>query len=329
MPISACPPFCRSIFSLWRVGLQPSNMGPFPYQAHLPLDNSDSGNPSTNRVPFRSLFQTDKRSHTNYFCGRKRPRIPVGTRLREGEATMYPYTVCLTSCARFDLLERTLESLLPRLEGPCERIIVGEDSGDREVFDVVERFQSDASPIQVILNRRRLGICRNIDRVYTEVDTDWIFHCEDDWEFFRGGFIRESFSVMQDDEISSVNLRDISVFPPGFWLPVGDNYYLTNMDVAGQYAGLCFNPGLRRMSDYRAIGPYGRLAPNSGERDVSIGYLSAGKRLAMLKYPAVQHIGAGRHVGRSRALADRISRKIEKRLHWIGIGPPPRPRWRR
>ena len=240
---------------------------------------------------------------------------------------MHPYTVCLTSCSRFDLLERTLESLLPRLEGPCERIIVGEDSGDRAVFDVVGRFQSDAPPpIHVILNRRRLGICRNIDQIYAEVDTDWIFHCEDDWEFSRDGFIRESFSVMQDDGISSVNLRDISDFPPGYWTPVGDGHYVANVDVVTRPAGLSFNPGLRRMCDYRAIGPYGRLAPNSGERDVARAYLSAGKRTALLKQPAVQHIGAGRHVGKSRALADRISRTIEKHLHWIGIGPPRRRR---
>lgn len=84
---------------------------------------------------------------------------------------MFPYTVALTSCARFDLLERTLASLLPRLEGPCERIIVGEDSGDRGVLETVERFRPGAPPIQVILNPRRLGICRNIDRIYEEVRT--------------------------------------------------------------------------------------------------------------------------------------------------------------
>ena len=239
---------------------------------------------------------------------------------------MYPYTVCLTSCARFDLLERTLESLLPRLEGPCKRIIIGEDSGDCEIFNVVEHFQSDAPFIYVILNHRRLGICRNIDRIYAEVDTDWIFHCEDDWEFSRDGFIRESFSVMQDAGISSVNLRDISDFGLGFWSPVGDSHYVANVDVAGGIAGLHFNPGLRRMHDYHTIGPYGRLAPNSRETDVSIAYLSAGKRMALLKQPAVSHIGEGRHISKSRAFADRISRTIEKRLHWIGIGPPPRRR---
>ena len=228
---------------------------------------------------------------------------------------MHPYTVCLTSCARFDLLKRTLETLLPRLEGPCKRIIIGEDSGDRGVFDVVERFQSPMyPPIHILLNPRRLDICRNIDRIYAEVDTDWIFHCEDDWEFFRTGFIHESFAVMQDGEISTVSLRDMSGFPLD-WLPVEDSHYVVNVDGPNQRPGLNFNPGLRRMCDYRAIGPYGRIAPNSREKHVSMAYLSAGKRMAALQEPAVRHIGEGRHIGKPRALTYRISRMIERLLH--------------
>ena len=222
------------------------------------------------------------------------------------------YTVTLTSCGRFDLLERTLESLLPRLEGPCERIIIGEDSGDRRIMEVAGRFQT--FPIDVIVNRFRSGIKRNIDRIYEKVETEWVFHCEDDWEFYRTGFIRESFSVMQNDAISSVSLRDISDSEPGFWNPVyGGAHYIADRDVAGEFAGLQFNPGLRRMSDYLAIGPYGNLSSGwSEEADVSMAYLRAGKRMALLRSPAVRHIGDGRHVGRSRKFADRMARRVRR-----------------
>lgn len=223
-----------------------------------------------------------------------------------------PYTVALTSCGRFDLLERTLVSLLPRLEGPCERIIIGEDSGDRRIMEMATRFRSP--PVDIIRNRFRLGIKRNIDRIYEKVETEWIFHCEDDWEFYRAGFIRESFSIMQNDTISSVSLRDISDFESGFWNPAHDgDHYVSNQDVAGEFAGLQFNPGLRRMSDYLAIGPYGNLPSGwSEEADVSMAYSSAGKRMALLRSPAVRHIGDGRHVGRSRKLADRMARRVRK-----------------
>ena len=239
-----------------------------------------------------------------------------------------PYTVTLTSCARFDLLERTLASLLPRLEGPCERIIIGEDSGDCGVLEAIERFRSDAPPIHVLLNPRRLGICRNIDRIYAEVETEWIFHCEDDWEFYRSGFIHESFEVMQDDSISAVNLRDVAKYQSGYWSPVGDSYYVATDAVAGRFAGLHFNPGLRRMSDYRTVGPYGRLVSDAQEDDASLAYLSKGKRMALLKRPAVRHIRWKRHVSKPRNPSARISRNARKLFSWLGIGPPA-PRTRR
>lgn len=243
---------------------------------------------------------------------------------------MEPYTVTLTSCARFDLLEQTLASLVPRLEGPCERIIIGEDSGDARVFEVAERFRANAPPIHIIVNRRCLGICRNIDRIYAEVETEWIFHCEDDWEFYRSGFIRDSFSIMSDDSISAVSLRDIAETRPGsrdswklgYWLPAGDAHYVANIEVAGDMAGLHFSPGLRRMRDYRVVGKYGRLAIHASEPDVSRAYLAAGWRMALLKRPAVRHIGWERRVRRQRGLAGRISRQTRKVLSWVGCSPP-------
>jgi len=189
-------------------------------------------------------------------------------------------------------LERTLLSLIPKLEGPCEKIIVGEDSGDKAIFDLVEPLRPNSPPIQIILNSQRLGISSNIDRIYKEVGTEWIFHCEDDWEFYRNGFINESFQVMQNESISSVNLRSISDFPLGFWKNAG-GCYLTTQTGSGNYTGLHFNPGLRRMSDYRLIGPYEDIIPFCKERDVSNAYFAAGKRMAMLNKPAVRHIGGG------------------------------------
>ena len=244
-----------------------------------------------------------------------------------------PYTVALTSCERFDLLKRTLTSLLPRLEGPCEAIVIGEDSGNNRVFDVVDKFKETAPPIQIIVNRRRLGICRNIDRIYSRVKTDWIFHCEDDWEFFRSGFVSESFSVMKDDAISCVNLRDTADFAPGHWLPIGDSHYIVNADLPDQYRGCSFNPGLRRMSDYRTIGPYRRLVMDAREVDVSLAHVAAGKGMALLRHAAVRHIGPPeRHVGdavKSRTMSARLSRRVRSIGALIGIGPPLRKRLRR
>ena len=96
---------------------------------------------------------------------------------------------------------------------------------------------------------------------------------------------------------------------------------MSSQNVAGEFAGLHLNPGLRRMSDYLVIGPYGRLPSGwSEEADVSMAYLSAGKQMALLRLPAVRHIGDGRTVSRSRRLADRMARKVRK-LRFGGLKP--------
>ena len=62
---------------------------------------------------------------------------------------MEPYTVVITSCGRFDLLELSLTSLMPRLEGPVKKILIIEDSGDNGIYDVIRRvLRLDPPPLK-------------------------------------------------------------------------------------------------------------------------------------------------------------------------------------
>ena len=63
-----------------------------------------------------------------------------------------------------------------------------EDSADDRVRRVVDSFGVAA---RTLVNAVQLGQMRSIDRAYAQVTTPLIFHCEDDWLFTRGGFIRE------------------------------------------------------------------------------------------------------------------------------------------
>ena len=218
---------------------------------------------------------------------------------------MHPYTVALTSCGRFDLLERTLRSILARLDGPLESILISEDSGDRGIYDLLEQFKSDhAPPIYAVVNDPPIGQIASIDNLYNFVETDWVFHCEDDWEFFRAGFIEESFSLLSEDgRLSMVALRDQSeygvvVFGPEQISATGIRYCVADDRPRSQnhMCGLHLNPGLRRMSDYRMVGPYAELAAVPREVTVSEAYRDQGLRVGLLREPAVRHIGDGRHV---------------------------------
>ena len=215
---------------------------------------------------------------------------------------MEPYTVALTSCGRFDLLERTLRSLLPRPDGPLAGILIAEDSGDERIYDVVRQFGDAYGRIDVILNDPPLGQVRSIDRLYSRIGTEWIFHCEDDWEFFDDGFIGKSFALLTEfNRFSMVGLRDAAEYPPAYFLPdaiaaSGVPYREANVAVAGNHAGLSLNPGLRRMRDYRITGPYAGVGRAMAGGKVGKLHRHLGFRVAYLADPATRHIGGGRHL---------------------------------
>jgi hypothetical protein len=116
-----------------------------------------------------------------------------------------PYTLAITSCRRIDLLVQTLSSFLLFCDVQPSRIIVIEDSDDRNIFRIQSIFKAT---MDIIFNGTQLGQMRSIDRMYSEIDHGLIFHCEDDWLFSRSGFIRESHEILTNfDKVSMVRLR--------------------------------------------------------------------------------------------------------------------------
>ena len=239
---------------------------------------------------------------------------------------MEPYTVALTSCGRFDLLGRTLVSLLPHLEGPVAKLAITEDSGDPAIHDVIRRFSGSGLKFEVLVNEPPIGQYRSIDKLYSRVETEWVFHCQDDWEFFSDGFIEASFAVLKEsDRYSMVGLRAASEFHPGYIGPrlatrSGVAYHIADPAVAGAYAALTLNPGLRRMRDYRIVGPYSDFRALVSETRIARCYLELGYRMAYLAEPAVRHIGWERHVAeftKPRARPYRLVRSIRKRADYL------------
>ena len=249
---------------------------------------------------------------------------------------MEPYTVALTSCGRFDLLERTLNSLLPRLEGDIEKIIIVEDSANYDVFEIVRPFSRKLAEecylpsgiytkgIEVIVNDPPIGQILSIDRLYSHIDTDWIFHCEDDWEFTGEGFIAKSFVLLkQFANFSMVGVRDEKDFrrdDKHFRKPFCPEVF--------EYSGICyriaakahlaisFNPGLRRMQDYRIVGSYADITLRPSETAVAALYERLGYSVAYLCEHATHHIGWGAHVSdqaRPKQLGPKLKQSVIKR----------------
>lgn len=233
---------------------------------------------------------------------------------------MSEYTIVLTSCGRFDLLKDTLTSLFSSLDQPPARTIVIEDTGNPEVENVVSGLRY---AVEIVLNNPQLGQMKAIDKAYALVNTPYIFHCEDDWEFLRSGFVKESITVLEAcPDASMVCLRPRHELNP----LIRD---MPEIDVRGircfsqdptrhpEYFSHSFNPGMRRLKDYQQLGPY---TPRGREEDISYHFKKAGFRIYNLAIPAVQHIGDGRHVHdptqpkRARSFWPKLRRSIKKRV---------------
>ncbi len=229
------------------------------------------------------------------------------------------YTVAVTSCDRFDLLQRTLDSLLPRLDGDIRGIIIIDDSGRLgardSLIDVVRPYVRNLKDrdfiangnflgkgIEIIVNNPPLGHIQSIDRLYAHINTEYIFHCEDDWEFYGCKFIEKSFALLSYfSRYSMVNLQDPNKSRDGRWSPVemehlGIFYRVMNENVPARIKGLQFNPGLRRKSDYQIVGPYADFGVNANEARISECYAALGFESVRLCEHATRHIGQDAHV---------------------------------
>lgn len=222
---------------------------------------------------------------------------------------MSDVTVVLTACNRADLLEQTLDSFFQYNTYPLERFIIIDDGMNFGCNDFVkDKYEF---PIEVIYNDPKLFQLRSIDAAYALVETPYIFHMEEDWEFLKPGFIEASKPVLEEDEnILQVWLRGLDdgtlrhPYYPDVYEMNGNQMVL--VQYTGTWNGFSFNPGLKRLSDWKAL-PNGydglqRYTPaeQSGgvtlESDVSIYYAQQGRIAMRFVESYVRHIGWGRHI---------------------------------
>lgn len=116
-------------------------------------------------------------------------------------------TLFITSCGRPQLLKLTLESFVKYNTYPIKEVILCEDSGVKGIVDFVKDILP--YPIKFCYNEERLGQMKTINKYITQVKTPYVFHLEDDYEFFDKGFIELSFKILKSDSnISQVLLQD-------------------------------------------------------------------------------------------------------------------------
>jgi GT2 family glycosyltransferase len=199
-------------------------------------------------------------------------------------------TFALTACGRPDLLERTLYSFFKFNDYPIERFKIIDDSTIKGVNDkIIEKYPQ----IEWIHNTERLGQSKSLDILFEDITTEFIFHCEDDWEFEKKGFIEKSIEILDSDKkIIQAWIRgrgDTNGHP----LIHGEEYDELIKDY-GVWHGFSFNPALKRLSDYLLVKPYSSVG---WETELNHKYMKElGFYAVSLHDKYVSHIGWGRHI---------------------------------
>ena len=131
-------------------------------------------------------------------------------------------TAVLTSCGRLDLLERTIKSLDQEFWDLIPVKILTEDSANAEIFKKVKQENENGylKNWTILYNEKKLGQSASIDRAYSLVKTDYVFHLEDDWEFYNDKFIDRSLAILEKYE----NIVQVT-FRPNSPHIIGDELY--------------------------------------------------------------------------------------------------------
>lgn len=208
-------------------------------------------------------------------------------------------TFCLISCERPDLLEITLDSFLKFNTAKIEKYIVSEDSAVRMValekkYPFIEFKYNDTG--------KRYGMMGNLQKAYSFAETEYIFSCEEDWQFYDYGFVEKSMNILHvRHNVLQVWLRELDdtnghpIQYPAVTIG-GEKCHFVTTGYMGCFHGYSTNPSLKRKCDVVDFSKIIEGATNNGEDLVSQYYFEKGFRAVILNSGYVKHIGYNRTV---------------------------------
>ncbi len=199
-------------------------------------------------------------------------------------------TLCFTIGKRPELLQQTIESLLQFHQ--FDNVIAINDFGDDETNKVFKSYFPDG---KLICLGERLGHHKAVDRLYKEITTPYIFHCEDDWIFKKPIPFVQTKKLLEKDDISLVCFRSVDDFP--FYnyhlrriskLSYADINYYQFDKLHKSWHGYTFNPHLIKKTTCSLIGEFQSF---DKERHVSRWFRKQNKYVAFLDDGCCFHIG--------------------------------------
>jgi hypothetical protein len=236
-------------------------------------------------------------------------------------------TVCITSCGRLDLLAETLRTF--RLYNRGGRYLLSEDSTNPAVIEEAKRRYPE---ITVMSGPERLGLMGSIDRLYSAVETPYIFHLEDDWHFDGPVDWQAAIALLeQNDKVSNVIVRAFDEIKANLRARsdriecAGASFQLMRQNAHPEFFGWSSNPGLIKTSLYHAYKPFKRML-----HDQMSGAIKKDGRTAAFLLPGVaRHAGHGRNVAdpmmpaKPKSRVKKWIRGLKKQLYYAGLRKEP------
>jgi len=182
-------------------------------------------------------------------------------------------TVVFTSCGRFGFLNETIKSFIKFNDYPIEKFIVIDNGMLPNTYNIIEDMFENTDNVEIIVNEENIGQVGSIDKAYSLINTEYIFHCEDDWEFLDSGFVGLSVDVLNNNlNVGNVIVRVRFDGEKGSMHPITGHFTTPNNTIYHEYVqnvfntwhGFSWNPGLRRLSDYNKMKPYKRYGNEQG-----------------------------------------------------------------
>ena len=200
-------------------------------------------------------------------------------------------TLCLTIGRRPELLRQTLTSIFDRME--CDHIIAINDFRDEETNQVFRELCPHGKLINL---DKQLGHHLAVDTMYAQVETSYIFHCEDDWLFDQPIEIEKYLQLLQNNKkATAICLRKLSDFPFSDEEKSKIQYLNTQpldtaclIQVHEQWYGYTFNPHIVPLQLWKDIGGFAQFKK---ERHVSRYLRKKAMYNLFLKENICHHIG--------------------------------------
>lgn len=129
-------------------------------------------------------------------------------------------TVAITSCWRYNLLQKTITTIQNSINISWYKKIMTEDSRDKKhISKIKDANQNGFLKWRTIIytwgsNQSDVLKCHYfaLKKLYDSIDTEYVFHCEDDQEFYKVDydFIQLSKKILDHNtDIAIITLRDL------------------------------------------------------------------------------------------------------------------------